>query len=412
MIGPIRRRARRAGRRLFPAALFRAALFALLLVEGAAAQAVTPRGTEATFEVATWNVEWFGSPSNGPDDEERQFEHAAAIIAGSAVDLWAIQEIDDTSAFRRLVAALGDGYEGVHSTLSTNFQVGFIYRTEVVRSVRGEHLLREFAADYFAGRPPFLLRAGVTLPDTTLDLIIITLHMKAGGDLDDYGKRDQASKRLKSRLDFAYPSVPVIVLGDFNDELGRSIASGRPSPYTNFLEDAEAYRFLTAPLDAAGVNTFCFNASCTNGSTLDHILITDELVGAYEEGSASRYEELLTEVDGYLANTSDHIPVVARFDFATGTAVEREAVGPEALDLYPNPAAGRVFLRGRLARAGVLRVELYDLLGRRVAVLADRHAPAGPFEAEGDVAALPAGPYLLRVASAASVESRTLIVSR
>src|SRR5690606_3956608 len=108
------------------------------------------------LEVATWNLEWFGSTEFGPDDEERQLQNVARVIAGAQFDLWALQEIDDVHAFDALVARLGPAYNGFVGTSSTNFLLGFIYRRAVMRPLRASDAWMYAQRSVFAGRPPLL----------------------------------------------------------------------------------------------------------------------------------------------------------------------------------------------------------------------------------------------------------------
>ena len=50
-------------------------------------------GTDSTFEVVTWNIEWF--PKNGATT----IENVTQIIKALDADLLAIQEVDDINAF-------------------------------------------------------------------------------------------------------------------------------------------------------------------------------------------------------------------------------------------------------------------------------------------------------------------------
>lgn len=70
------------------------------------------------------------------------------------------------------------------------------------------------------------------------------------------------------------------------------------------------------------------------------------------------------------------------------------------LRAYPNPAAGPVMLAYVLDRPGPVRLEVLDLLGRRVALLVDAPRPAGPHEAHFDVSAQSAGLYHVRLTTA------------
>jgi hypothetical protein len=98
----------------------------------------------------------------------------------------------------------------------------------------------------------------------------------------------------------------VLVLGDWNDDLDTSIASGNPTPFQNFLDDPADYTFLTKPFTDSNKGT---TYSFTNA--IDHQLASNELLADYAAGSASIVKP---DITGYQYNTSDHYPVSSRFE--------------------------------------------------------------------------------------------------
>ncbi len=88
--------------------------------------------------------------------------------------------------------------------------------------------------------------------------------------------------------------------------------------------------------------------------------------------------------------------------------------GPRGVSLavYPNPArgAGRAVLG--LGAAAEARLAVYDVLGREVAVLAERAFAAGEHEVAFEAARLPAGLYLVQVSSEHGTFSERLTVVR
>ena len=337
-------------------------------------QMVPPVGTDATFDVATWNIEWFGSTSNGPSDDDGQFDRVVETILGAEIDLWAVQEIADTDVFDDLMAALGDGYEGHLATNSTSQRIGYIFNTDVVRLRSLDHILESFEFE-FASRPPLQLEADVTLGDTTVVITFITVHMKAFGDLASYNRRLDAGQRLKNHIDFSTLNrEAVVVLGDFNDELTDSITGGQDTPYENFLSDPNDYLFLSLELEEAGEPTFIGSSN----SNLDHILITNELFTHFVPGTIDTMDNLESLFPGYEDNTSDHLPVTAQFSF------------PVVLNTP-------------------VRLTVVDVLGR---IVYDHHvgfAGAGPHEATLSLPVLPAGVYLFRLATPHHATSRRLV---
>ena len=77
----------------------------------------------------------------------------------------------------------------------------------------------------------------------------------------------------------------------------------------------------------------------------------------------------------------------------------------------PNPTSGTATVRFALAAPGVVRVAVYDVLGREVAVLVDAERPAGPHTVRVDAARLAAGTYVLRLVAPDAVLTRRLTVA-
>ena len=69
------------------------------------------------------------------------------------------------------------------------------------------------------------------------------------------------------------------------------------------------------------------------------------------------------------------------------------------LTAYPNPSAGRTTVAFTVEAAGAVRLSVHDALGREVAVLVDGALAEGRHEAVLDAGALPAGVYLVRLAT-------------
>ncbi len=69
-------------------------------------------------------------------------------------------------------------------------------------------------------------------------------------------------------------------------------------------------------------------------------------------------------------------------------------------EAYPNPFNPVTTVRFSLAEAGPVRLRVYDVLGRRVAVLADSDMVAGAHSVKFEAAHLPSGMYLLRMETA------------
>ena len=399
-------------------------LAVLLLLAGAlpvAAQTVPPRGTDATVDVAAWNVERFGSPTGGPSNDAQQRLNVGAVVRQAAIDLWAFEEINDPTDWQLLLNDLaGDGYLGVlgpsvSSSSDFDLRLGFIYNPAVVSVIQTRSILTTNASS-FGGRAPFEMIANVTAGGVTRQLRVIAIHGKAGGAQSDFQDRLAGANALKTYTDaYVAQGIAFLVVGDYNDELQVSISSGQLSPYRAFVTDADRYVFATRPLDQANIPTFCGNSSqCTSGSTLDHVLVPSTLFGAYVAGSGDRYGELIASIPSYVSTTSDHLPVLARFDLTMPNAAAGPTVAGAAtlLPAAPMPFREATTLRVRLDRPAQVRLDVVDVLGRVVAVLADGPLPVGETPARLDGSALAPGLYLVRLTTDGQTATQTVVRMR
>ncbi|GAB5536371.1 MAG: hypothetical protein Rubg2KO_26200 [Rubricoccaceae bacterium] len=78
----------------------------------------------------------------------------------------------------------------------------------------------------------------------------------------------------------------------------------------------------------------------------------------------------------------------------------------------PNPSTDRARVRWTLAEAGPVRVSVFDLLGREVAVLADEATPAGIHDSELSIASWAPGVYVVRFASGDIAQTHRFTVVR
>ncbi len=99
------------------------------------------------------------------------------------------------------------------------------------------------------------------------------------------------------------------------------------------------------------------------------------------------------------------------FAEAPTTAASAEP-GDVSLVAWPNPAAGAVTLSYALTEASPVRLAVYDMLGRAVAVVAEGTVEAGAHEASLDASALPAGVYLIRLSTPHGARTTPLSIVR
>ena len=78
----------------------------------------------------------------------------------------------------------------------------------------------------------------------------------------------------------------------------------------------------------------------------------------------------------------------------------------------PNPADAHVAITFSLAAPGPARVEVFDLLGRRLQTAWDGRLAGGDHRIEADVAALPSGVYAVRLEAGGQTRTQQLTIVR
>ena len=93
----------------------------------------------------------------------------------------------------------------------------------------------------------------------------------------------------------------------------------------------------------------------------------------------------------------------------TTAASDKRPDGVEVLPPTPTPFDGPTAFRVDLPRAGAVTVEVFDVLGRRVAVAFEGRLAAGAHRLPFDGAALSPGVYLFRVTTEAGAVGGTMV---
>ncbi|MBL4633965.1 MAG: endonuclease/exonuclease/phosphatase family protein [Kofleriaceae bacterium] len=258
---------------------------------------VPKAGSDATLEIATWNIENFPKRESTP-------KTVADIITSLDIDMIALQEIEDIAAFEEVVERLR-GYEGVlsgHIYGNGNYQkVGYIFRKDLI-SMSGTYLL--FQQDgYEFPRPGLKVDVHVNNGADSFDFTAIALHLKAGGGVENRSRREAAVVILENHLRATVDgpgNSSIVVLGDYNDTLEQNGVWGP-------LNDGSRYTIRTEGNNSA--NQFSF---VPFESLIDHQVTTSDFDQAHPGGDTI-IPRLDTQLTGYESQVSDHLPVIMRF---------------------------------------------------------------------------------------------------
>jgi len=291
-------------------------------------------GTDSTFEVVSWNIEWF--PKNG----QVTADSVKTIIQSLAADVYALQEIDDTTLLKQVVSTI-TGY-ACHFKFSHYGGLAYVYNTNTVQVNEKYEIYTSQPYWNAFPRSPQVLE----LTFNNEDYVIINNHFKCCGDgtlstndpNDEEMRRLSAVTLLKQYIDSLFNDERVIIVGDLNDILTD------PTPnnvFNSFLNDTD-YLFVDFPIALGSSANFSFP---TWPSHLDHILISNELFADFykpnSELSCIRIDDYMSSWSAYDYNISDHRPV--------GLKLQVNAVVSNTLEMEPK---------------GKSLIKVVDVLGR------------------------------------------------
>jgi endonuclease/exonuclease/phosphatase family metal-dependent hydrolase/uncharacterized protein YdeI (BOF family) len=358
-----------------------------------------------TFETVTWNIEWFGSPTNGPQDRDLQLRNAARVIRTIDADLYALQEISDNAYFRGLLDTLGPGWKGFVAPIVQTQRTAYIYKTATIDSISAGFTFT--TGDWANGRWPYEFVFDATVSGITRRIHAVNIHGKAtqNNPIDDYNRRLADSQQLKAWADANRPSQNLIILGDYNDDVDVSTVNNLPSPYANFVNDSLRYKVVTKSLSLRRLQ------SHTTGEMIDHIMISNELYGVHMD-STERVENP-SYIGSYLSTTSDHYPVWTRFDFRRLSSTERSNTAPATFALeqnYPNPFNPTTTISYEIASMSDVKLDVFDVLGRTVATLVNSRQAAGKYSVHFNASALSSGMYFYRLQAGTFVATKKMLL--
>ena len=285
--------------------------------------------TGNTIKVVNWNIEWFGG-SLGPADDNLQQANVLKAMQFMNADIYALGEIVSVARLQNIVSQL-PGYaftvadfcsSSTNATGCANDQkLAFVYKTSTVRKLNARGMLRvngslNASYNWSNGRFPYLMDAEILSNNVVYPVQFIAIHAKANTAdfITSYNRRKAGAMELRDSLVIRNPTGNWIVLGDYNDDLDRTIttqlAPDTTSSYISFLQEP-SFRNITLPLSRSGQRS-----TVSYPDVIDHVTISDEMNRFYVNNSARILRtEMETLIAGYGTSTSDHYPVQTEYIF-------------------------------------------------------------------------------------------------
>ena len=297
-------------------------LFVSLQVSNAQSLEDLQFGTDSTFDLVCWNIEWF--PKNG----QATADSVKIIIQSLAADVYALQEIEDTTLLKNIVSTI-PGYSCYFKS-SYYGGLAYVYNTSTVQVNKKYEIYTSQPFWNSFPRSPQVLE----LTFKNEDYVIINNHLKCCGDgsidfndtSDEENRRLSAVNLLKTYIDSVFLNDKVIVVGDYNDILTDLSVN---NVFTPFLNDPD-YLFIDFPIALGNSDNFSFP---NWPSHLDHILISNELFSDFSkpisELACIRVDDYMNSWNSYDNNISDHRPVGLKLEV---NSVINITIEMEALD--------------------------------------------------------------------------------
>ncbi|MEO8239306.1 MAG: T9SS type A sorting domain-containing protein [Flavobacterium sp.] len=356
-----------------------------------------------TFDIVTYNLEFFGSDVKGsdgvefgPTDDALQIDNVAKVMNKLNADVYVVQEVSDDPSIDLLIQKLNINGKTFDKTISTSWSYSFnapepdfppqklvvLYNTQTttVKSTRVmfKDLYDEVRANtttlpnypgnddsfFSSGRLPYMVQIETNIGGVKKLVNLIDLHARAnsGTDISKYNMRKYDAQLLKDSLDVYYPNSNLMILGDFNDDVKASVITPNPSSYEAFVNDTSNYNALTLGISQAGAYSYL-----SSTGFLDHIVISNELTDEYITNSIAVYDPR-TDIANYTTTTSDHGPVIARFELKEDNlgTIDFGTNNGFAVSTYPNPVTDvmNVFVKSNTEKN--LKLRIYDISGRLV----------------------------------------------
>ena len=360
-------------------------------------------GTDSTFEVITWNIEWF------PKNDQTTIDYLVEIIEALDVDLLAIQEVDDISAFEQMMESL-DSYDGYLE--SSHFAgLAYIYKpgTIQINDIYEIYTTSEYWSPF--PRSPMVM----DIDFMGERFIIMNNHFKCCGDgsLDISNEDDEETRRyiasnlLKEYVDSYFPNENTIVLGDLNDILSDDTEN---NVFQQILDDGENYLFADYEIAFGNQSEWSYPSW---PSHIDHILISNELFDDLERtGSVVqtiKVEEYLTGGwTEYDANVSDHRPLALKLALDPSVGVTEFSEAAMHFTSYPNPVNSETTFSFSSLNGSAL-LEIINVQGQTVH---SEKIPDGVSSFKWNAGDLPGGVYFARLSSNTSVLATLKLIIR
>lgn len=264
---------------------------------------LVPRvGSDATFDVAAWNIQLFPKTADTPAT-------VADLVTSMDLDVVVVEEVTSEAAWNELDQRLPDHLAVIspHVYFDGTYQkLGVLYRKKLVTPRQMRLLFNGQSAPF----PRPAIQVPITVDDgvhAQLVIDLIGVHLKAGVTAEDRMRRTEAVALLDSHVRTQIATGgedEVVLLGDFNEVVNDTAGQMVMAP---LLDAGADYAVHTRDFAQGGGITYLG----FGGRAIDHLVTTSGLA-AEVAGGQLVVPQLHNQLARYRDDVSDHLPVVLR----------------------------------------------------------------------------------------------------
>jgi exonuclease III len=250
-------------------------------------------GTSGSFEIVSMNLEGF------PKEGYQTIVVVKELIMRIDPDVIALQEMVAEADFNSLIGEL-PGWDGrFYPILNSEWNLAYLFKTSEVTIDDTKTRLILTGDNYAFPRAPFEIF--IRHKALNISTYLINLHLKCCGGSDNEARRRDAALKLDSYIKSTRSSDPVIVLGDYNDEINGENSSD--NVFYTFVSAPSEYRFTDMHIARGSLLWWSYPSY---PSHIDHIIVTDELFARIDTSKVLKPDPCYPD---WFLKVSDHRPV-------------------------------------------------------------------------------------------------------
>ncbi|MBU1935756.1 T9SS type A sorting domain-containing protein [bacterium] len=371
--------------------------------------------TPDTLRIANYNILYF-SGNTGP----ARVPYFRDVVQAMNPDILVVQEMSNQTGVNIFLNDIlnvieSGGWEAAPFYSASNSENACFYRPEAVEFVSTRRFTTQLR--YIE---EYVMRMA---NDTTAVLRLYSAHLKASQGSDNEQRRLAEATIWRNNLNLLPEDTEFLAMGDFN-----LYTSSEPA-YQMLIGEPDNVGRCFDPIDTPGdwhndesfadIHTQCPRGGSYGGmdDRFDFILASramfDTVAFEFLEGSCTSFgndgnhfnmsinEGENTVVPDSIADAlydaSDHLPVyLDLLVHPTSSPAARNRVIEPNFELFanfPNPFNNQTVIQYSIATPGLIQLQVFDLLGRRVATLANGLQSAGIHKVSFEGAGLASGIY-------------------